>query len=34
MREPSTTATFELVYSGGPTLTAAHSAKVTVTVTG
>ena len=26
--------TFELVYSGGPTLTAAHSAKATVTVTG
>ena len=33
VREPSTTATFELVYSGGPTLTTAHSAKVTVTVT-
>jgi hypothetical protein len=31
-REPSTTATFELVYSGGPTLTAAHSGKATVTV--
>jgi hypothetical protein len=34
VREPSAIATFELVYSGGPTLTAAHSAKATVTVTG
>ena len=34
VREPSATATFELVYSGGPALTAAHSAKATVTVTG
>jgi hypothetical protein len=34
VREPSATATFELVYSGGPVLTAAHSAAVTVTVAG
>lgn len=34
VREPSATATFELVYAGGPRLVAAHSAKVTVTVTG
>jgi hypothetical protein len=34
VREPSATATFELVYSGGPRLTAAHSGKVTVTITG
>ena len=33
VREPSTTATFDLVYSGGPTLTAAHSGTATVTVT-
>jgi hypothetical protein len=34
VREPSATASFELVYSGGPTLTAARSAQATVTVTG
>jgi hypothetical protein len=34
VREPSATATFELGYAGGPALTAAHSAKATVTVTG
>lgn len=34
VREPSATATFELVYPGGPLLTAAHSARATVTVTG
>lgn len=31
-REPSTTAAFELVYSGTATLDAAHSAQTTVTV--
>jgi hypothetical protein len=34
VREPSATATFELGYAGGPALTAARSAKATVTVTG
>ncbi len=34
VREPSSTATFELMYAGGPRLTAAHSAQATVTVTG
>jgi hypothetical protein len=33
-REPAASATFELVYPGGPLLTAAHSGKATVTVTG
>ena len=33
-REPTSSATFELVYAGGPRLTAAHSASDTVTVTG
>ena len=32
VREPSATGTFELVYSGTPTLTAAHSGQATVTV--
>ena len=32
--EPSATANFELVYAGGPALTAAHSAQATVTVAG
>lgn len=34
VREPSSTATFDLGYSGGPILTAAHSGTATVTVTG
>ena len=34
VREPSSTAAFELMYAGGPVLTAAHSAQATVTVTG
>ena len=34
VREPSATATFELVFSGTPTLTAAHSGQATVTVAG
>ena len=34
VREPSATGTFELVYSGTPTLTAAHSGQVTVTIAG
>lgn len=34
VREPSATTAFELVYSGGPLLTAAHSPQTTVTVTG
>jgi hypothetical protein len=34
VRQPSATATFELVYPGGPLLNAAHSGKATVTVTG
>jgi hypothetical protein len=34
VREPSGTATFELMYPGGRVLTAAHSAPATVTVTG
>jgi 5-hydroxyisourate hydrolase-like protein (transthyretin family) len=33
-RKPSATATFELVYPGGPLLTGAHSGRTTVTVTG
>jgi hypothetical protein len=33
VREPSATAIFELVYPGGPLLTAARSGKATVTVT-
>lgn len=34
VREPSSTAAFELMYAGGPRLTAARSAQATVTVTG
>ena len=34
VREPSSTAAFELMYAGGPVLTAAHSTQATVTVTG
>ena len=34
VREPSATGTFELVYSGTPTLSAAHSGQATVTVAG
>jgi hypothetical protein len=34
VREPSTTATFELVYAGTQTLDAAHSGQATVTVAG
>jgi hypothetical protein len=34
VREPSTTATFALAFSGGPVFTAARSAQTTVTVTG
>ena len=34
VREPSATATFALAYLGTPTLTAAHSGQVTVTVAG
>ena len=34
VREPSSTATFELVFPGGPWFTGSHSATVTVTVAG
>ena len=34
VREPSSTAAFELMYAGGPVLTAAHSTQATATVTG
>jgi hypothetical protein len=34
VRAPSTTATFELVFPGGPRFAGSHSAGVTVTVTG
>jgi hypothetical protein len=34
VREPSTSATFALAFSGGPVFTAARSAQTTVTVTG
>jgi hypothetical protein len=34
VRAPSTTATFELVFPGGPRFAGSHSAPVTVTVTG
>jgi len=34
VREPSATATFALAYPGTPTLIAAHSGQVTVTVAG
>lgn len=34
VRAPSTTATFQLVFTGGPRFAGAHSATVTVTVTG
>lgn len=34
VREPSTTATFALAFSGGPVFTAARSAQTTVTVSG
>jgi 5-hydroxyisourate hydrolase-like protein (transthyretin family) len=34
VREPSTTATFALAFSGGPAFTAARSAQATVTVAG
>jgi hypothetical protein len=34
VREPSSTAAFELIYPGGRLLTAAHSTQAGVTVTG
>ena len=34
VRAPSATATFELVFPGGPRFAGSHSAPVTVTVTG